>query len=78
MDFIIDLLLSRDSEDIIFNSLFVVVDQYTKIIKYISILKTIIVERLSDVFIEYIVSKFEISKSIISDRGAVFISAFWL
>jgi len=76
MNFITDLLFSRDSESIIFNSLFVVVDRYIKIIKYISILKTITAERLSDVFIEYIVSKFGISKDIISDRGAVFISAF--
>jgi hypothetical protein len=44
MDFIIDLPLSRNGEDKVFNSLFVVVDRYTKIIKYILMLKSITAE----------------------------------
>jgi hypothetical protein len=41
---IIDLLLSRNGEGKVFNSLFVVVDRYTKIVKYISVLKSIIIK----------------------------------
>lgn len=77
MDFVTDLPPSRDSEGRVFNSLFVVVDRYTKMAKYIPVLKTITAERLADVFIEHIVSQFGIPEGIVSDRGSVFTSAFW-
>jgi transposase InsO family protein len=41
------------------------------------VLKTITAERLANVFIEHIVSQFWIPEGIVSDRGAVFTSAFW-
>jgi len=67
MDFMTDLPLSQDSEGRVFNSLFVVVDRYIKMAKYIPVLKMITVECLADVFIEYIVLKFRILEGIISD-----------
>ena len=77
MDFVTDLPPSRDGSGRVFDSLFVVVDRYTKMAKYIPVLKTITAERLADVFIEHIVSQFGIPEGIVSDRGSVFTSAFW-
>ena len=59
-----------------FNSLFVIVDRYIKMAKYILILKIITIECLADIFIEYIILKFRILENIISNQGAIFISAF--
>jgi hypothetical protein len=77
MDFVTDLPPSRDGQGRVFDSLFVVVDRYTKMARYIPVLKTITAEQLADVFIEHIVSQFGIPEGIVSDRGAVFTSAFW-
>jgi len=77
MDFVTDLPPSRDGEGRVFDSLLVVVDRYTKMAKYIPVLKTITAEQLADVFIRNIVSQFGIPEGIVSDRGSVFTSAFW-
>jgi hypothetical protein len=56
MDFVTDLPLSRDDEGKMFNSFFVVVNRYTKIAKYIPVLKSITTEQLTNVFLERIIS----------------------
>ena len=56
MDFVTDLPPSRDEEGRVFDSLFIVVDRYIKMTKYILMLKTIIIKRLANVFIKYVIS----------------------
>lgn len=76
MDFVTDLPPSRNGEGKVYDSLFVVVDRLTKLAKYTPILKSITAEKLADVFIEHIMGRFRVSKGIVSNRGAVFTSAF--
>jgi hypothetical protein len=53
MDFIIDLPPSTDiTIDIVYNSLLVIVDQYTKVARYILYYKTTTVEELIELFIK--------------------------
>jgi hypothetical protein len=77
MDFVTDLPPSRNGEGKVFDSLFVVVDRYTKLAKYIPVLKSITAEQLANVFLERIVSQFGTPEGIVSDRGTVFTSTFW-
>ena len=76
IDFVTDLLPSRNGEGKIFNSLLVVVDRYTKMAKYIPVLKSITAEQLANIFLKHIVSQFRTPEGIVSDRGAVFTSTF--
>jgi hypothetical protein len=77
MDFVTDLPPSRSNEGKVYDSLLVVVDRLTKMAKYIPVLKSITAKQLADVFIEHIVARFGVPEGIVSDRGAVFTSAFW-
>src|SRR6266516_2204659 len=77
MDFVIDFPPSLDGEGKVFDCLFVVVDRYTKMARYIPVLKSINAEHLADVFLEHIVSQFGTPEGIVSDRGSVFTSTFW-
>jgi hypothetical protein len=78
MDFITDLPPSIDkTTDVVYDSLLVIVDRYTKVAKYIPCLKTIKAEELADLFIKYWIKDHGIPAGIISDRGSVFTSKFW-
>ena len=59
-----------------YNTILVIIDHYTKIAYYIPTTSTIDIEELANKFIEYILTKYSMLKSIILDRGSLFISYF--
>ena len=75
MNFITDLPSSL-SEDTAFNSILIIVDRFTKYAKYIAVNKIITAEELAVIFKKYIITVFESSDGIVSDRGSVFIFYF--
>jgi len=60
----------------VYNSIFVIVDYYTKIIKYIFVIIKIDVAKLVNVFFDKIILRFETLIDIISDKKFVFTSIF--
>ena len=78
MDFITDLPPSIDkTTGVVYDSLLVIVDRYTKVAKYIPCLKTIKAEELANLFIKYWIKDHSIPNGIISDCRSVFTSKFW-
>ena len=62
---------------VVYNSIFIIVDCYIKIIRYISITIRINIAELIKVFFNKIVLYFKTSANIISNRKSVFINIFW-
>ena len=54
-----------------------IVDCYTKMMRYIYIIKTITAVELTELFFNEILCWYKVLKGIVSDRESVFISAFW-
>jgi len=75
INFVTSLLLSKRRE-IVYNSILIIVDYYTKIIKYIFVIIRIDVAKLAKVFFKKIVLYFETSIKIVSNRNSIFTSAF--
>jgi len=53
-----------------------IVNYYMKMMRYLSIKKTLTVVKLAELFFEQIALKYEISNDIIIDRDNLFINAF--
>ena len=75
MNFIIDL-LSNKRRDVVYDSIFVIMNRCIKMIKYISVTIKIDVVTLTKIFYEKILLRFDTSTNIVSDRNFVFTSAF--
>jgi len=75
INFVTNLLLSKRRK-VVYNSIFVIVNCYTKIIKYIFVIIKINVAKLAKVFFDKIVLCFETLINIVSDKEFVFISVF--
>jgi len=60
----------------VYNLIFVIVDYYTKIIKYIFVIIKIDVAKLVKVFFDKIILRFETLIDIISDKKSVFTGIF--
>ena len=60
----------------VYNAILVIVDRFTKIVRYIPTTTTIDAAELADVFYTEVVCRYGIPNSIVSDRGSVFTSAF--
>jgi len=67
-------LSSNKRREVVYNSIFVIVDCYIKITKYILVIIKIDVAKLIRVFFEEIVLRFEISTSITSNKEFIFIN----
>ena len=57
-----------------FNSILITINYYIKMTHYLPIIIIVNIEELADLFIENILTKYGILKSIISDRGSLFTS----
>jgi len=61
---------------VVYNLIFVIVNCYTKIVRYISITIRINIGKLAKVFFDKIVLYFEILANIVSDKRFVFTGIF--
>ncbi len=77
MNFVTNLSSSKRRE-VVYNSIFVIINRCIKMIKYILIITRIDAAELTKVFFKKIVLRFNMLINIISNKDSVFISAFWL
>jgi hypothetical protein len=73
MDFITGLPLTPKKKDMIWG----IVDRLTKSAHFLAVNQEDSREKLVDLYVQEIVSKHGVPKTIVSDRGSVFTSAFW-
>jgi hypothetical protein len=73
MDFIVG--LPRTSRG--YNSIWVIVDRLTKSTHFIPVATTYRVRQYAELYISHIVRYNGITKTIISDRGSIFVAHFW-
>ncbi len=76
MNFITDLSSSKWKE-VMYDSIFMIVNHYMKMIHYLSMKKTLTIIELAELFFEKIVLRYEVSSDIIINRNSLFISVFW-
>jgi hypothetical protein len=60
-----------------YNSIWVIVDHFTKLAHFIPIATTFGVGQYAELYISHIVRYHGIPKTIISDRGSIFVAHFW-
>jgi hypothetical protein len=76
MDFIIDFIVELPPFNS-YDSILVVVDCLTKMVHFISCIKTIIGEGTTKLFLDHVFWYHGLPKNIISNRGPQFASKFW-
>ena len=76
INFIIDLSSSK-RENVVNDAILVIVDKWTKMIKYLSIIIKIDAAKLIKLFFEKIVLRFDISIDTVNDKDFLFINIFW-
>ena len=76
MDFITGLSPSRQGNKV-YNAIYIIVNHYTKMALYLSIVKTITVTKLADLFLNKIVRRFRTPRGIISNYSSIFTNKFW-
>jgi len=59
-----------------YDSIFMIVNHYTKMMHYLFTKKTLTVVKLVELFFEQIALKYEILNNIIIDKDSLFINAF--
>ena len=78
MNFVTNLFFSKNWNGVIYDSIFVVINRFFKMIHYISCSKTISTKDLIEIFIREMIKLYNVSFLVISDRDSIFISKFWL
>jgi hypothetical protein len=73
MDFIVGLPAHRVGTI----SIWVIVDHLTKSTHFISVSTTYRVRQYAELYMSHIIRYHGISKTIISDRGSIFVACFW-
>jgi hypothetical protein len=76
MDFVTELPPST-TIGYIYDSIFIVIDRYSKMAYYVLYRSDIKAEGLVEVFLREIFRLYRLPKSIVSDRGSLFTSKFW-
>ena len=75
MNFIIKLSLNK-KRDVVYDLISIIINQYIEMIKYVLIIKKIDAAKLTKIFFEKIILRFDMSNEIINDKKFVFINAF--
>ena len=75
MNFVMSLSINKRYE-VVYNSILMIIDKCIKMIKYISIIKTINIAKLTKMFFEKIVLRFNMSDDIMSNKEFIFINTF--
>jgi hypothetical protein len=60
----------------VYNVIYVIVNRYTKMALYLSVVKTITTTELADLFLNEVVRRFRAPRGIISNCGSIFTSKF--
>ncbi len=76
MNFITDLSSSKWKK-VMYDSILVIVDHYTKMMHYLFMKKILTVVELAELFFEKIALRYEISNDIIINKDNLFINSFW-
>ena len=75
MNFVIDLLLNK-LKNVIYNVILMIINRFTKIIKYLFIKITIDIVTLTKMFYNKIIYRYNILNDIVNDRDFIFINNF--
>ena len=78
MDFVTGLPISTDWKGDSYDSILVIVDRLTKMVHYEPVKVTINAPGLAEVIIDVVVRHHGLPDSIVTDRGSLFTSKFWL
>ena len=76
MNFITDLSSSKWKK-VVYDSILMIVDHYTKMMHYLFTKKTLTVVKLAELFFKKIALRYKISNDIIINKDNLFINAFW-
>lgn len=77
MDFVTDLPPSLSFHGKVVDSVLVIVDRFSKLVRYIPCTKTIAARELAELIYVEIISKTGVPDSFVTDRGSVFTSKYW-
>ena len=69
-------MLESTYRGVVYNSILVIIDRYTKIARYIPYNKIVDAKELVDIIIDEIIYPYSILKGIVIDRGSIFISSY--
>ena len=75
MNFIIDLSLNK-RESVVYDIILVIVDKCTKVIKYLSMIINIDAAKLTKLFFEQIILRFNMPADIVNNKNFLFINVF--
>jgi hypothetical protein len=77
LDFVTDLPTSEDEQGNKYDSILVLVDRFTKYVRYLPVIKAITAQGVADVLLRQCFLKQGPPDTLLSDRGSVFTSQFW-
>ena len=76
MDFIIGLPPAKIRTGEVANTILIIINRYTKFLKYFTVITTIMAAELTDIFLKQWLL-FNTLRGIVSNKGTIFNSAFW-
>ena len=74
---IVGLPSSADSKGNTYDAILIIVDCFTKMVKYISIREIIAAPQLAELFCNEIIKQYSTLRSIVTNRGSIFTSEYW-
>ena len=77
LDFVTDLPVSKDARGNEYDSILVLIDRFSKYVRYFPVTKTITAQRLAELLLEQCFLPQGPPDTLLSDRGSVFTSQFW-